>query len=173
MATSVTEVMANVSSFGSKYTHEQRIEAVAHYAVTGNITKTAELCGIPARTINDWKLNADWWVDAVAKVREEQKDEIDANLSRILSKSTAALEDRIDQGDEYITKDGERARKAVSARDLATVTGIMFDKRQIMRNLPTTIKAESTDARLNQLAEKVRELQGGMVTIEGESEEIE
>jgi hypothetical protein len=37
-----------------------------------------------------------------------------------------------------------------------------------MRNLPTSIKAESTDARLNQLAEKVRELQGGMVTIEGE-----
>jgi len=53
----------------------------------------------------------------------------------------------------------------MSGRDLATTTGIMFDKRQIMRNLPTSIKAESTDSRLNDLATKVRELQGGQFTI--------
>jgi len=153
-------------SQGSQYTDIQRREAAAHYTVLGNITKTADLCGIPARTINDWKLNADWWVDLVAKIRDEQKDEIDANLSRILRKSTAALEDRIDHGDEYITKDGSAARKAVSARDLSIVTGVVFDKRQIMRNLPTSIKAESTDARLDQLAQKLRDLQGGTVVID-------
>ena len=59
----------------------------------------------------------------------------------------------------------------MKGRDLATVFGITFDKRQIIRNLPTSIKAESTDTRLNALADKVRELQaGGNKVILGESE---
>lgn len=161
------------TSQGSKYTDEQRREVIAHYAVYGSLTKVSELTNIPINTICHWRNHSDWWVDAVAKVREEQKDEIDASLSRILQKSTQRLEERLDVGDAYITKDGEKAFKEVSARDLATVTGIMFDKRQIMRNLPTSIKAESTDARLNQLAEKVRELQGGMVTIDQEGNKID
>jgi hypothetical protein len=62
----------------------------------------------------------------------------------------------------------------MKGRDLATVFGITFDKRQIIRNLPTSIKAESTDSRLSQLAEKVRELQaGGNKVISGDVEEVE
>ena len=159
------------TSSGSQYTDEQRQQAIANYIVTGNITKTAELVNIPRRTINQWKLS-EWWDAAVAKMRLEKHDELDANLSNIIHSATEALSERIASGDAYIDKEGEVRLKPMSGRDLATVTGIIFDKRQIMRNLPTSIKAESTDARLNSLAEKVRELQGGMVTIEGKAEEI-
>lgn len=155
-------------SQGSKYTNEERLEAISHYAVLGNMVKVSELTGISERTLSDWKNKSDWWEPALQEVRTLKQDEIDSSLTRIIHKSTEALEDRIDKGDAYVTKSGEVDRKPMSGRDLATVTGIIFDKRQISRNLPTSIKSESTDARLTSLADKVRELQGGMVTIEGE-----
>lgn len=157
---------------GSQYSDEQRREAMAHYIVTGNISRTAELVNIPKRTLADWK-SKDWWVTEVAKIRHEKQDELDANISRVIDSATMRLQHRIYDGDAYIKKDGEVGSKPVSARDLATITGIMFDKRQIMRNLPTSIKAESTDSRLNSLADKVRELQGGMTIINGSTGQVE
>lgn len=161
-----------ISSNGSKYTNKERLEAASHYVVLGNMSKVSDITGIPNETLSNWKTKTDWWEPLVTAVRNEKTEEIDANLSRILHKSTEALENRIDSGDAYVKKDGTVGHKDMSGRDLATVTGIIFDKRQILRNLPTSIKSESTDARLTSLADKVRELQGGMVTIDGESEVI-
>ena len=36
---------------GSKYTNEQRIEAVANYMILGTLSKTSEACGIPLATL--------------------------------------------------------------------------------------------------------------------------
>ena len=160
------------TSSGSKYTDEDRRNVVVHYAVLGNFKKVSEYTGIPDNTIGHWKNHSDWWEPLLEQVRAEKKDELDATLSRTIESATQRLEQRIDLGDAFITKDGDIAFKPVSARDLATVTGIIFDKRQLLRSAPTSIKAESTDARLNSLAEKVRELQGGMVTIEGKAEKV-
>ena len=156
---------------GSKYSNEDRRRAAVEYAIHGTLSKTSESTGIPERTLYDWK-ETDWWVSQVNEVRELNKDLFDAKLEQLALRGFESMLERIEHGDEYITKDGEKARKKVSLRDLATASGIAYDKMRLHRNQPTSIKAESTDARLNQLAEKVRELQGGMVTIEGESEEI-
>ncbi len=145
----------------SQYTDVQRREVLSHYAVLGNVLRVSEITGIPDSTISTWKSKSTWWVAELERIREQKQDEIDANLSRIIQKSTEALETRIEQGDEVITKDGETRLKAITGRDLATITGIIFDKRQIMRNLPTSIRTESTDTRLTALADKVRQLQAG------------
>lgn len=150
----------------SQYTDEQRREVLSHYAVLGNTVKVAELTGIPRGTIQGWKGSSSWWVEELSKIKHEKQEEIDANLTRIIHKATESLENRIDQGDAFVKKDGDLGLKPITGRDLATITGIIFDKRQILRNLPTSIKSESTSARLNQLAEKVRELQAGSVLIE-------
>lgn len=154
-----------IPSTGSKYTEEQKREALAHYVVIGNVVKVSELVNIPRPTVQGW-VRSEWGNAMIISLKQEKQEEIDANLTRILHKATEALEDRIDHGDTVINKDGETLLKPVSGRDLATISGIMFDKRQILRNMPTSIRAESTDQRLNALADKVRELQGGTVTIE-------
>jgi len=167
--------MSNIAptSIGSQYSDEQRREAAAHYVVHGVMTKVTELTGISSATLSDWKTKSDWWEGLTESIRAEKSDEIDATISRTLEKSSKQLIDRIDNGDDIITKDGEHVRQLMRGRDLATVFGIMFDKRQIIRNLPTSIKAESTDSRLNQLAEKVRELSAGQnKVINGDAEEV-
>jgi hypothetical protein len=40
---------------GSKYSNQQRIEAMVFFMVHGSLTKTAEACGIPLTTLYDWK----------------------------------------------------------------------------------------------------------------------
>lgn len=160
------------NSTGSQYTDEQRREAMSHYALLGNAQKVSDLTSIPRRTINDWT-KTEWGVGLLASIRLEKSDEIDAIISNTLEKSSQALLDRIDNGDDVITSNGEHDRQLMRGRDLATVFGIMFDKRQIIRNLPTSIKAESTDTRLNSLADKVRELQAGQnKVISGDAEEV-
>ena len=161
------------SNSTSQYSDEDRREAASHYVLHGVMSKVSKLTNIPKTTLQDWK-NSDWWEPLTVSIRTEKSDQIDSSITRILEASTAQLEDRIVNGDEILGKDGETLRLAMKGRDLATVFGITFDKRQIIRNLPTSIKAESTDSRLNQLAEKVRELSAGQnKVISGESEEVE
>ena len=154
--------MSNLAttSQGSQYSNEDRREAASHYVVHGVMTKVANLTNIPERTLSDWK-KQEWWQALTTEIRLEKSDQIDASITNILEASTKQLTDRIHNGDEVLNKDGDIIRLAMKGRDLAKVFGITFDKRQIIRNLPTSIKAESTDARLNMLADKVRELQAG------------
>lgn len=161
------------SNSTSQYSDEDRREAAAHYVLHGVMSKVSKLTGIAEGTLSDWKNKSDWWVGLTEAIRIEKSDQIDSSITRILEASTAQLEDRIVNGDEVIGKDGDKLKLAMKGRDLATVFGITFDKRQIIRNLPTSIKAESTDSRLNTLAEKVRELQaGGNNVILGDTEEV-
>jgi len=155
-------------SQGSKYSDEDMRRAALEYSIHGNITRVSEITNIPDSTLCDWKKH-DWWDTLIGEYRERNKDLIDAQLEQLAIKGFQAMHDRIDHGDTYITKDGKQARKPVSLRDVSTASGIAYDKLRLHRNQATTIRAESTDARLTQLADKVRELQGGMVTIEGET----
>ena len=160
------------SNSTSQYTDEQRREAASHYVLMGNAKKVSEITNIPHRTINDWR-QKDWWEALTASIRLEKSDEIDASITNILDKATEQLTDRITKGNYVLGKDGEKMRLEMSGRDLATVFGITFDKRQIIRNLPTSIKAESTDSRLNMLADKVRELAAGQNNvINGDAEKV-
>jgi len=154
---------------GSKYSDLDRRQAAMEYAIHGTMARTAEHTGIPERTLYDWKLS-DWWQDTVAEVREQNKDLIDSQLEQLAIKGFQAMQDRIENGDTVIDKNGEQVRKPCNLRDLATASGIAYDKMRLHRNQPTSIKTESTDARLADLANKVRELQGGTVTIDQEPE---
>ena len=160
------------TSQGSKYSDEDRRLAIVEYAVHGSLAKVVEHTGIPQQTLSGWK-KTDWWVDHLSEVRLQNKDIIESGYEQAILIGLEAIQDRMVHGDTYITRDGEQDKKPVSLRDLSTATGIAYDKLRLHRNLPTSIKAESTDARLNSLADKVRELQGGMVTIDGKTGKID
>jgi len=163
----MSQILENPS--GSKYSDVQRRQAIAEYAVLGSVQRVSDNTGIPRQTISGWK-KQDWWLEALSEVRLQNKDIIESGYEQAIMKGLNSIIDRIDNGDTYIDKDGNQGKKPVSLRDLSTATGIAYDKLRLHRNQPTTIKAESTDARLADLANKVRELQGGTVTIDQEPE---
>jgi len=142
----------------SQYTDEQRRAAIGMFVVTGNYKVTADRLNIPQRTINQWG-HSEWWLNAIAGIRREKADELDAQVTNSINKAIKSVDERLERGDTYIhPKTGDIAYKPVSCRDSATVLGILYDKRQIMRLLPTTITQTGNDSKLLKLQEKFEQL---------------
>ena len=55
---------------GSKYTDQQRKEAVQEYSASGCLATVSESTGISRRTLSDW-LRSKWWDDLTAELRQE------------------------------------------------------------------------------------------------------
>lgn len=148
---------APLASQGSKYTDDIRLQAIGAYVVTGSQTATAKETNIPRTTISQWS-KQEWWLRELVKVRHEKQDELDAQLTGYIEKAFKSVGSRLDKGDAYIKKDGKIGYKPVSCRDSATVGGIMYDKRALLRNMPTTITANTGSDKLLKLQAKFEEL---------------
>ncbi len=150
---------------GSKYSDEQRREAIGAFIVIGNYKKAAAHIGIPERTVNEWS-KREWWIKEIAKVRAEKSDELDAQVSNSIELARKSIDERLTVGDPYITKDGKIAFKPVSCRDSTVTFGILYDKRALMRNMPTKIVANQD---LTKLMHTFEALVNGPKVIEGET----
>ncbi len=139
---------------GSQYTDEQRIAVLADYMVTGNITKTAEMHNMPRRTIGNW-INSDWGVELLAEIRHEKGEELDANLTKLIDAAYEQAQDRVENGDYRVTKDGKLFRVPMGGYQLVISGSTAYDKRQLHRNQPTSISSNQ-DSRA--LAEQCKEL---------------
>lgn len=145
------------------YTDEKRIEAVTLYAALGNPDTVSELCSVPAHTIRVWR-KEQWFQDLLREIWAENNEKIDAKFTAIVEKSLEAIQDRLENGDVRVLKDGKIVRVPISAKDLSLVSAINVDKRQLLRGLPTsrsesiaTVGAKSMD-RLERLAETFENL---------------
>jgi len=136
---------------GSRYSDQQRREAVALYVLHGNWKRVSELTRIPERTLNDWSIQP-WFATMLAELRAEKGAEFDGALTRVLDEATKQLLDRLQRGDPYVVG-GEVKRRPVAAKDLAIIAGVAFDKRQLCRNLPLETGPKIDAAR--DLAEKL------------------
>ena len=56
---------------GSRYSDQQRREAVALHVLHGNWKRVSELTGIPERTLNDWSIQP-WFATMLAELRAEK-----------------------------------------------------------------------------------------------------
>lgn len=160
----------------SKYTPEQKIEAVAAYMITGTIKSAAKICGIPRKTVSDWKNQALWWDDTLRECRKKKQDELDANFTGVIHTAVGKLLDRVEQGDPKLQKDGSIISIPMSGRDLAISMSILFDKRALLRGDPTSkVEKTSERERLEQLSKQFTEMtnkvqEAGLLTktVEGE-----
>jgi len=122
----------------SCYTPETKVRAVMAYLVTGTSKQAEKFSGVKATVIRDWKSKSEWWPLVMGECRKKKQDELDAAYTSILHQAVGAISERIENGDEYIDqKTGERKRKLLSARDLAIITGVIYDKRALLRGDPT------------------------------------
>ena len=145
------------NSQGSYYTDEERRQAVLNYAVLGNIKKVADNTGIPANTIYEWRNNAEWWDVLLQEVQEQKQAEIDAMYTGIIHKSSENLMQQLNSDDV----------NAIKPLDLIKISAIAFDKRQLVRNQPTSIRAEGVNELLKKLADGFKDISQGRL-IEGE-----
>ncbi len=128
---------------GSQYTDEQRIAVLADYMVTGNITKTAEMHNMPKQTVSNWA-NSDWGVELLGQIRTEKGEELDANLTKLIDAAYEQAQDRIENGDYRVTKDGKLFRVPMGGYQLVISGSTAYDKRQLHRNQPTAIAGKAT-----------------------------
>ena len=135
--------MSELVPTGSKYTDEDRRNAVTHFLVMGNMSKVADTIQIPRSTLVQWKNESDWWDELYGKLRHEKGEEIDANMSRLIDASFEQAQDRVEHGDYVLAKDGSLVRKPMNGRDLITAGAIVYDKQRLHRNEPTRITGDS------------------------------
>jgi hypothetical protein len=119
------------------YPEQKRIEVATIFALTGNFKQTSELTSVPLNTIRNWR-KEEWFQSLLNEIYEENKDKLDARFEETVQKASELIMDRLTNGDFYVTKTGELARKPVGIRDIALVQAIVIDKRNLLRGLPTS-----------------------------------
>ena len=139
---------------GSHYTDEQRRAVIADLVVIGNMTKTAKLHNMPKQTVSEWA-KSDWGVELLGQIRTEKGEELDANLTKLMDSAFDEAQDRIDNGDYRVTKDGKLIRVPMGGKELVISGATVYDKRQLHRNLPTNISgSQSTEKQLQAVLDK-------------------
>ncbi len=165
MASNASQV--TITTQGSKYTNDVKKELICNYIVKGNVNKAAELSNIPVRTAYDW-IKSEWGESLITQVRLEKADELDAGMSNVIEKAMEHVINSLEHGDEVIDKNNEIIRLRMKGKEAATVMGIAFDKRQISRNMPTSISTSVDNAALTKLQEQFQALSKQSKVIEGE-----
>jgi len=139
---------------GSHYTNEQRRAVIADYFVTGNITKTADMNNMPRRTVGTW-IKSEWGVELLAEVRHEKGEELDANFTKLIDSAFEEAQDRIENGDYRVMKDGKLIRVPMGGKELVISGATVYDKRQLHRNHPTNISSsQSSQEQLQTVMDK-------------------
>ncbi len=167
--------MSTMVKAGSKYTDEDRRRAVVEYYVKGNMAKVSEGTGIPKSTLCEWK-KSEWWVEVTGQVRTEKGEELDANLTKLIDSAFDQAQDRVDNGDYRVNKDGELFRVPMGGRDLVIAGATVYDKQRLHRNEPTSIKGDTQS--MAELAEEFRKMSRENTirqvnSIDGECETVE
>jgi hypothetical protein len=140
-----------------RYSDKEKMEAACYYATTGNSRRTSEMTKIPEGTIRAWK-TTEWWAEIQARIIKEQDEELGTKLTALVDKAVEQINDRLTDGDYvYNPKLDKLIRKPVNAKDIAIVTAISLDKRQLLRGQPTSrTETVSQDQRLKRLSEEFK-----------------
>lgn len=143
------------------YSDEKRIEVATLFAVTGSKTRVEALTGVPRSTVARW-LREDWFQSLLDAIRAENDQLLDAKMTEIVVKALDQIEDRVENGDYVVMRDGGLVRKPVGAKDLSLVQAINLDKRQLLRGKPTSrteqVTNQTVEKKLLDLAENFRKL---------------
>lgn len=137
-----------------------KVEVVKTFiALGGNLQLTAASCGIPHRTLQNWKATT-WWKNLVSELKKAEKLELSAKTKTIIERSMMLLADRLENGDAFFNqKTGEVQRKPVSAKDLHTIAKDMMDRKLILdKAFEEKIVETSEGNKLAALAERFAKL---------------
>lgn len=124
--------LAPLSPKGTKFSFEQKEEAVKTWLATGNLRIAASVVGCTIQTIESWK-KQDWWKDIVSSARAERALVLDNKMSKLVDKSMELIEDRLHNGDFVLNnKTGQIVRKPVALKDLTQVSNTLLTRQHVL-----------------------------------------
>jgi hypothetical protein len=163
----------------SPYPPEMKIASAALWCVLGSSVKVSKMLRIPDITIRSW-YKEPWWHMAVREVRKTKNEEFDAKLTGLLDDTIVEIQDRLMNGETVVDKQGELKRVPVSTRNLATLLGIVYDKRALTRGDPTSkVVRVDVNEHLTDVAKKLSKMVDKIptpmepITVDGEFTQIE
>jgi hypothetical protein len=141
---------------GLKYNAAQRVAAVQGWLVSGSFKEAERLSGVKAGQVRRWKFDAAWFPEVVKRLKAQQQDSIEAMLNGLVQKSLGQLHERLETGDEVITKDGGTAYVKIKAKDLASIIAqAQLAKKNLTENQQDATKEVTT---MQLLEEKLRQI---------------
>ena len=139
---------------GGHWSDAKKQEAVCLWVAGMSLSKVAVHLNVPYETVKEWKKKP-WWDEIEKDIKSDDKQKIDAKLTKILDKSLDTIMDRLENG-EYIydQKTGRLKQTPAKLRDATVAFNTVMDKRQLLRKEPTKITEQTSSAdQLKQLAE--------------------
>ena len=128
------------------YTPHQKYEAAMLYTGCGNLKKVERVTKIPYETLKMWT-RTNWWPEVCSMCSEVLTHNFSGKLNSIVDKSLAALEERLEQGDMVLTRDGS-TYVPVKAKDLMNIAKQATEtKAKTVENAPTRKDQEQSTAK--------------------------
>ncbi len=135
----------------------------ACYESGGDVPLAAAMCGLTVKEAYEL-VRKPGMQEVAGMVRSLENMTLDAGLTRTLNKALDKLQDRIDNGDVKINiSTGQVFRQPMSGKDTAIAMAILYDKRQLLRQLPTVIgTGDTAEEKLERMAARLEEAVHGM-----------
>lgn len=138
----------------SLYSPEQKYDILEKIEIFGNLREVSRQTDVPYNTLLSWK-KEDWYHQMMGDIRAAARAEMSSKMSRIVDKALAAVEDRIENGDQVLNnKTGKFISKPVVLRDVAKVASDLLGKQVKLEELNSkdARKDENIKDTLQQLA---------------------
>ena len=141
--------------------------AIRAYLKTGSLAATSRELGIPLLLVRKMAATQSW-AEELGLLRRTEQAVLDTQLTKILNTTLSELEQRLAFGEEVFDKEGGSHMRPLNGATLVRIMEAVFEKRQLIRGLPTALNNESS--KLTELAAKLEELgrAQSMRTIEAE-----
>ena len=138
------------------WSEKKKVECITAYLTLGNLQQVSAMTNVPVGTLRQWK-RADWWTEIVQNIQDEDSQELDAKLRKVVDKTLQVIEDRLDNGDViYDSKVGEVRRVPAKLRDAVSAANTLIDKRHAIKKNTVQQKTDAVGVndRLLNLAEQ-------------------
>jgi hypothetical protein len=134
------------------------VAAVRLWAKFATDLQIAQYLNIPPHAVKEYTSSL-WWAEIVKQLRPQLDFDIENSFGRIGFKALEEIEDRLRYGDFYVNRYGERARRPLTAKDLAAIAALAIEKRTAARHLVdgTVDAAESGRSDLAVIADLLRQ----------------
>lgn len=150
--------------FESKFPGLNAARALEVYLKHGPTAAAATALGVSQETFRTWTMSFEGR-KAIDLARSSLNQLLDLGLTNIINQASSRVLDALENGEEYVDRNGEIKHVKLRGKDAAGILALVFDRRQLLRKQPTQIGGE-LDEKLEELAVKLRYLGQGVSSTE-------
>ena len=149
------------------YSRDDKYEAACYYMLYGNMKTVSENLNIPYQTMVGWVKRDPVFQEMYELAVENSKKKFDAKTSYLIDQSLEVIERRL----KMEIDDIKAGKSTMPLSHLSSTMAVLFDKRQLMRNAPTSITEKKSVDHLKDLADAFNDIAKGKAPKEAYKDE--